>query len=102
MCLQSVEIRASVSINVSLQGCTRLRFLTYFDNPNNDRKVLVIDYVQSRKATEQEYAINSLDLILGFVGGLSAVIFYLMELVLGNFEDFKVHNMLLGSFYGTN
>ena len=74
----------------------------YLDKPGNTIRSLLIDYVQSRKATKQEYAIDSLDLILGFVGGLSAVIFYLMELVLGNFEDFKVHSMHLGSFYGTN
>ena len=74
----------------------------YLPNPDNARRSLMVSYMQSRKVSKHKYTINSLDLILGFVGGLSAVIFYVMELVLGNFEEFKVHNMLLGSFYGTN
>ena len=59
-------------------------------NPNNLLPSLTIIYSQSRKANELTYSINSLDLVLGVVGGLSAVVFYGMQLVLGNFEDFKM------------
>ena len=31
------------------------------------------------------YAINSLDLVLGVVGGLQAVVYYTMEFLLGGF-----------------
>ena len=35
------------------------------------------------------YAYNSLDLVLGVVGGLSAVVASAMELLFGGFEEFR-------------
>ena len=54
-------------------------------NPNNKFPHFIVTYVQSRKANKMEYSINSLDLVLGVVGGLSAVILTTMELIFGGF-----------------
>ena len=44
-------------------------------NVDNLRPHAVIHYSQSRKVTNIEIAIDSLDIVLGLVGGLAAIIF---------------------------
>ena len=43
----------------------------------------------------------SLDVLLGLVGGLSAVVFGALNLFLGSYQQFKYENSLIGSIYST-
>ena len=59
-------------------------------NPNNMYPHCIVTYNQSRKANHMEFSINSLDLVLGVVGGLSAVILTTMQLIFGGFQEFTL------------
>lgn len=60
---------------------------------------LYVAYSQSRTVNEAEYAINSLDILLGVVGGLSAVVWGGMSLVLDGYENFKLDHDLTSRVY---
>ena len=48
------------------------------------------------------WAITSLDLILGLVGGFTAIIWLLLGIIIGPYEEFKFNNSLIGSIYPTS
>ena len=48
------------------------------------------------------WAITSLDLILGLVGGFTSIIWLLLSIVIGPYEDFRFNNSLIGSIYPTS
>ena len=48
------------------------------------------------------WAINSLDLVLGLVGGLSGILWSGLFLVFGGYETFKLENSLIGAVYPTS
>ena len=58
-------------------------------------------YGQSRLQTQNEFAIQSLDIVLGLVGGLSSIIWGCLFLVFGGYETFKLENSLIGTVYAT-
>ena len=60
-----------------------------------------MQFVQSRVVNNQQWAINSLDLVLGLVGGLSGIMWSILALVFGGYESFKLYNSLIGSVYPT-
>ena len=49
-----------------------------------------------------EWSINSLDIVLGLVGGLAGVIWPMLAMVFGGYETFKFENSLIGSIYPTS
>ena len=48
---------------------------------------------------QQTWAYNSLDLILGLVGGFTAMIWATLAFFLVSYEEFKFQNSLVGSIY---
>jgi len=58
--------------------------------------------VQSRSFTETTWSVNSLDLILGLVGGITAIIWSFLGIIIGPYEDFKFQNSVAGSIYPTS
>ena len=58
--------------------------------------------MQSREFTTIDWSINSLDLILGLVGGFTAMIWASLGFVIQPYEDFKFNNSLVGSIYPTS
>ena len=63
---------------------------------------LTITWVQSRVINHEQWAVDSLDLVLGLVGGLSGIIWGALSLALGGYEAFKFENSLIGSVYPTS
>ena len=55
--------------------------------------------VQAREYTEVVWAIYSLDLILGLVGGFTGIIWMGLGLMIAPYEDFKFQASLIGSVY---
>ena len=60
-----------------------------------------VEYLQSRLQTQNEFAIHSLDIVLGLVGGLSSIIWGTLYLIFGGYEQFKLENSLIGVVYAT-
>ena len=58
-------------------------------------------YKQSRRVNELSWSINSLDLVLGVIGGLSGLIWSLLAMVFGGYESFKYQNSLISAVYPT-
>ena len=56
---------------------------------------------QSQKQNNYEWVVNSLDIVLGLVGGLAAVFWSALSYSLGDYEQFKYENSLIGSIYPT-
>jgi len=75
---------------------------TIFSNLDNADSFFRSTLVQSRKKNEVQWAINSLDLILGLVGGFTSVIWAILGLIIQPYEDFKFNNSLVGSIYPTS
>lgn len=55
--------------------------------------------MQSRKTEGIEVAVQSLDIVLGLVGGLSSILWGTLYLVFGGYEQFKLQNSLIGHVY---
>ena len=51
---------------------------------------------------EIEWSVNSLDIVLGLVGGFVGLIWGVCSFVLGSYEAFKLENSLIGAFYPTS
>ena len=45
---------------------------------------------------------QSLDIVLGLVGGLSGIIWSVLALILGTYETFKLENSLIGAVFPTS
>ena len=50
---------------------------------------------------EIDWSVNSLDIILGLVGGFVRLIWGVCSFILGSYEAFKLENSLIGAFYPT-
>ena len=57
---------------------------------------------QSRVVHKQTWAYESLDLVLGLVGGLAGVVWSTLGYLLGDYEQFKYENSLIGKIYPTS
>ena len=57
---------------------------------------------QSRVLNKQTWAYESLDLVLGLVGGLAGVVWSVLNYLLGDYEQFKYENSLIGKIYPTS
>ena len=51
---------------------------------------------------KQTWAYESLDLVLGLVGGLAGVVWSVLNYLLGDYEQFKYENSLIGKIYPTS
>ena len=56
---------------------------------------------QSRLINKQQYSFYSLEILLGVVGGLSAMIWGILSVCFAGYEEFKFHNSLFGQNYPT-
>lgn len=63
---------------------------------------MTVRYTQSRVQNQFTWSINSLDLVLGLVGGLAGVVYPALFLVFGGYENFKFENSLISSIYPTS
>ena len=73
------------------------------DFRNDDREPLfLLEYDQSRKQNNYQWSINSLDVVLGLVGGVAGVVWSTLAYSLGDYEQFKYENSLVGSIYPTS
>ena len=61
-----------------------------------------MQYQQSRAQISYTWSVDSLDLVLGLVGGLAGVIWPVLEIVFGGYESFRFENSLIGSVYPTS
>ena len=72
------------------------------NDTGNKVSQVITGYVQSRRQETLTFSINSLDITLGLVGGLSGIIWAIMELVAGGYESFQFENSLIGSIFPTS
>ena len=63
---------------------------------------MTVRYTQSRVQNQFTWSINSLDLVLGLVGGLAGVVYPALFLVFGGYENFKFENSLISAIYPTS
>lgn len=59
----------------------------------------MLAFKQSRRVNEYTWSINSLDLVLGVIGGLSGIVWAVLAMLFGGYEAFKYQNSLIGSIY---
>ena len=59
-------------------------------------------YTQSRAIYTESWAIDSLDVVLGLVGGFTGLLWAALSVLLGGYENFKLENSLIGAVYPTS
>ena len=64
-------------------------------------EIIEIEWIQDRKQDEITWAVKSLDIVLGLVGGLSGILWSGLFLLFGGYESFKLENSLIGAVYST-
>ena len=62
---------------------------------------VTIWFTQSRVKHNSEYKVDSLDVLLGLVGGFASIVAGAMQLILGDYEDFRFKNSLIRHTYRT-
>jgi len=62
---------------------------------------LDIIYSQATVTYTQEWAIESIDIVLGLVGGFSGILWSVLAMLFGGYETFKLENSLIGAVYPT-
>ena len=58
--------------------------------------------MQSRRQHDSQFTRNSLDIVLGIVGGFVGLIWGGLSLIVGGYETFKLENSLIGAIYPTS
>ena len=58
-------------------------------------------YVQANEVFEEEWVIQSLDIVLGLVGGFTGLLWSATAMILGGYETFKFESSLIGALYKT-
>ena len=74
-------------------------FLNYV---NTNDPVFQSQIYQSRKQVNLVWSINSFDLILGLVGGFTAILWAISGFLIAPYEEFKFQNSLAGCVYPTS
>ena len=59
-------------------------------------------FIQSRVQYTNVWSIQSLDGVLGLVGGVSAVVWAVLSYLLSDYEKFMFENSLVGSIFPTS
>ena len=75
--------------------------IRFFNNEKNEAPIYQNLLMQSRKSTDVTWSIQSIDLILGLVGGISAIAWGAIGMFLASYQDFKFQHNLIGSMYAT-
>ena len=60
---------------------------------------LTILWEQSRERPIIQFTVQSLDIVLGLVGGLSSIVWGFLAIIFGDYETFKLQNSLIGAIY---
>ena len=66
---------------------------------SDSEPIVVMNYYQARVQTTSRWSINSLDIVLGLVGGLAGLVWGTLSLVFGSYEAYRLQNSLIGSIY---
>ena len=74
----------------------------YQDFGAEESGTFLIKYVQARQVYTEEWAIQSLDIVLGIVGGFTGLLWSAISTLLGGYESFKFQNTLIGALYRTS
>lgn len=74
------------------------------ERPKIDGLVPYIEVIYSQSFVQHEviWQVQSLDSVLGVVGGFVGLIWSTLNLVLGGYEAFKLENSLIGAIYPTS
>ena len=59
-------------------------------------------YVQANEVYEEEWVIQSLDIVLGLVGGFTGLLWSVTAMIIGGYESFKFESSLIGALYSTS
>ena len=70
--------------------------------PTSSLASIDVIYVQSKVQYEEAWQIQSLDAVLGLVGGFVGLIWGTLSFFLGGYETFKLHNSLISAIYPTS
>ena len=62
----------------------------------------MIVYTQDRQKFKEDWAIESLDIVLGLVGGFTGLLWAALATLLGGYSTFKLENSLIGAVYPTS
>ena len=57
--------------------------------------------MQANEKYQETWAVESIDIVLGLVGGFSGILWSLLAMLFGGYETFKLENSLIGSIYPT-
>ena len=68
----------------------------------DERGFVRVQWIQSRTQYQEQWSIDSLDIVLGVVGGFSGVVWSFLALIFGGYETFKFENSLIGAVYPTS
>ena len=66
------------------------------------KPAITVRYTQSRVQNQFTWSVNSLDLVLGLVGGLAGVVYPALFFIFGGYENFKFENSLISAIYPTS
>ena len=72
-----------------------------YQSEKNPKDLYYEEFTQNRAYEETKWSILSLDLALGLIGGLVALIWQLLELILGDYQSFKFSTALISEIYST-
>ena len=63
----------------------------------------LVDYAlyQAREYSESEWGVDSLDILLGVIGGFTGLIWDLLDYLLGGYQSFRFTSSLIGEIYST-
>ena len=60
-----------------------------------------MSYVQSNMIEQTQVAVDSLDVVMGVVGGLAAVIWSILHFLFDDYQLFKLQNSIISQIYPT-
>ena len=72
--------------------------------PDDDGRISYLRavFLLSRKNVTTQWSIDSIDLILGFIGGMSEVIWIIVSFMLGSYLNFHYESSMIRNFYGSS
>ena len=71
-----------------------LQSLYYMDND-----LFIFTYNQSQDVAIVSYTVKALNVVMGQIGGYTAIIWLIINTIFNNYESFKFTNSLIGRVY---